>query len=58
VLADEPTAELDAKNEQAVLAALQRLRGEFGSTVVVVTHSTRVAGAADRVIELRDGSAR
>jgi putative ABC transport system ATP-binding protein len=58
VLADEPTAELDAKNEQAVLAALQRLRDEFGSTLVVVTHSTRVAEAADRVVELRDGSAR
>ena len=57
VLADEPTAELDAKNEQAVLAALERLRDEFGGTVVVVTHSTRVAEAADRVVELRDGSA-
>ena len=57
MLADEPTAELDAKNEQAVLAALQRLRNDFGSTVVVVTHSTRVAEAADRVVELRDGAA-
>ncbi len=55
VLADEPTAELDAKNEQVVLQALRRLREEFGSTVVVVTHSPRVADAVDRVIELRDG---
>jgi len=58
VLADEPTAELDARSEQAVLHALQRLRDEFGSTVVVVTHSSRVAEAADRVVEIRDGSAR
>jgi putative ABC transport system ATP-binding protein len=57
VLADEPSAELDTRNEQLVLAALQRLRAEFGSTVVVVTHSQRVAEAADRVIELRDGAA-
>jgi ABC-type lipoprotein export system ATPase subunit len=56
VLADEPTAELDARNEQTVLRALQRLREEFGSTVVVVTHSPRVADSADRVIELRDGA--
>jgi putative ABC transport system ATP-binding protein len=57
VLADEPTAELDARNEQTVLRALRRLREEFASTVVVVTHSPRVADAADRVIELRDGRA-
>jgi putative ABC transport system ATP-binding protein len=55
VLADEPTAELDARNEQLVLRALRRLRDEFGSTVVVVTHSPRVVDAADRVVELRDG---
>ncbi len=55
VLADEPTAELDVRNEQIVLTALRRLRDEFASTVVVVTHSTRVAEAADRVIEIRDG---
>jgi ABC-type lipoprotein export system ATPase subunit len=56
VLADEPTAELDARNEQNVLRALRRLRDEFNSTVVVVTHSLRVAEVADRVIELRDGA--
>ena len=56
VLADEPTAELDARNEQTVLRALRRLREEFGSTVVVVTHSPRVAEAVDRVVEIRDGN--
>ena len=55
VLADEPTAELDVGNERVVLEALARLREQFGSTVVVVTHSARVAEAVDRVIELRDG---
>jgi putative ABC transport system ATP-binding protein len=57
VLADEPTAELDLRSEQVVLHALRRLRDQFGSTVVVVTHSARVAEAADRVIEIRDGAA-
>lgn len=55
VLADEPTGELDAANEQLVLDALRTLRDSFGSTVVAVTHSARVAQAADRVIEIRDG---
>jgi putative ABC transport system ATP-binding protein len=55
VLADEPTAELDERSEASVLEALRRLRDEFGSTVVVVTHSPRVAETADRVLELRDG---
>jgi putative ABC transport system ATP-binding protein len=56
VLADEPTAELDACSELMVVRALRRLRDEFGSTVVVVTHSVRVAESADRVIEIRDGA--
>jgi putative ABC transport system ATP-binding protein len=55
VLADEPTGELDAGNEQRVLEALRQLREHHGSTVVVVTHSSGVASAADRVVEMRDG---
>ncbi len=57
MLADEPTGELDAANEQIVIDALTRLRDDFGSTVVTVTHSARLAESADRVIELRDGRA-
>jgi len=57
VLADEPTAEIDARSEADVLRALRRLRDEFGSAVVVVSHSERVAEAADRVVEIRDGRA-
>jgi ABC-type lipoprotein export system ATPase subunit len=55
VLADEPTGELDRRNEQVVLEALAGLQREHGSTVVVVTHSVKVAAAADRVVELHDG---
>jgi len=55
VLADEPTAELDERNEEIVLAELQRLRRDYESTVVVVTHSPAVARSADRLVEIRDG---
>ncbi len=55
VLADEPTAELDEANESVVLDSLCALR-DRGSTVVVVTHSERVAERSDRVVELRDGT--
>jgi ABC-type lipoprotein export system ATPase subunit len=51
VLADEPTGELDEENEKLVLDALRELK----TTVVVVTHSERVAEAVDRVIEMKDG---
>jgi putative ABC transport system ATP-binding protein len=56
LLADEPTGELDAVNEATVLHAIHRLREKYGTTVVVVTHSARVAQTVDRVIELKDGA--
>jgi putative ABC transport system ATP-binding protein len=55
VLADEPTGELDEANEAIVLESLRRLRDEHGSSIVVVTHAERVAGACDRVLAIRDG---
>jgi putative ABC transport system ATP-binding protein len=55
ILADEPTGELDAASQQVVLSALRRLPAEHGCAVLVVTHSRIVAGAADEVVEMRDG---
>jgi putative ABC transport system ATP-binding protein len=57
VLADEPTGELDEDNEAVVLDGLGELRDLHAATVVVVTHSDRVAEACDRVVEIRDGRA-
>jgi ABC-type lipoprotein export system ATPase subunit len=56
ILADEPTGELDAANQQTVLTALRRLPVDHDCAALVVTHSRVVAGAADRVVEMRDGS--
>jgi putative ABC transport system ATP-binding protein len=57
LLADEPTGEVDAVNESMILDLL-RARADAGTAVVVVTHSDRVAAAADRVVHLVDGRVR
>ncbi len=54
LLADEPTGEVDRVHEAALLRLL-RQRADAGRVVLVVTHSQRVAGAADRVVRLVDG---
>jgi len=54
LLADEPTGDVDASNEEVLLSLLQK-RAKGDRAVVVVTHSERVASAADRVIHLLDG---
>lgn len=55
VLADEPTGNLDSKNTADIVALLTRLNREQGVTLVIVTHNTEVAAAAQRVITFRDG---
>ena len=54
LLADEPTGEIDEANERLILDLLRR-RAESGQAVVIVTHSTRAALEADRVMHLHDG---
>ena len=54
ILADEPTGNLDAKNEEIVLRQLRDLHRQ-GRTIVMVTHDPVVARLADRSIELHHG---
>jgi len=55
LLADEPTGNLDSANGEAIMDLLFNLRDQFGSTLVLVTHSDALARRCDRVITLRDG---
>lgn len=55
VVLDEPDASLDSEGEDALMAALQRLRAR-GATVVAVTQRRRLLSVADRVLVLRDGA--
>jgi ABC-type multidrug transport system fused ATPase/permease subunit len=50
---DEPTTGLDAENEQKVLAGLERLMRD--RTVIVITHSSKLAALADRTVALKNG---
>lgn len=54
LLADEPTGEVDAVNENLVLDLLVE-RARSGGAALVVTHSPAVAAVADRVLRLVDG---
>ncbi len=54
LLADEPTGNLDEKNELAVMEIFQRLHQD-GHTIVMVTHDPHVGMLADRRIELEHG---
>lgn len=55
ILADEPTASLDAETGQQVTQLLKRLSTERGHTVVCVTHDNRIFHYADRTVHIEDG---
>lgn len=55
VFADEPTGALDTHSGETVLAALGSLARNRGASVVLVTHDSRVADLADRVVQVIDG---
>ena len=54
LLADEPTGALDSAGGEEVLELFRRLHRD-GQTILLVTHDQRVAEAADRVEQMRDG---
>ena len=54
LLADEPTGNLDSAASKSVLRLLETTHAD-GQAILLVTHDSRVASAADRVISLFDG---
>ena len=55
LLCDEPTGALDSKTGKKIIALLKRLKEQFGTTVIIVTHNAKLSDVADRVIRLSDG---
>jgi putative ABC transport system ATP-binding protein len=55
LLADEPTGNLDTNTGGEILALLERINREIGSTLVMVTHDAGAAGVCHRILSLKDG---
>ncbi|MCL2528160.1 MAG: ATP-binding cassette domain-containing protein, partial [Defluviitaleaceae bacterium] len=55
IIADEPTGNLDAETEKAVLEILSRLAYEDNKCVIIVTHSHEVSSIADVVLRMEGG---
>jgi putative ABC transport system ATP-binding protein len=55
ILADEPTAALDAQSGLQVTEILRDLAREHGHTVLIVTHDPRIFHLADRIVHIEDG---
>ena len=55
LLCDEPTGALDLETSRGVLALLQKVNARFGTTILMITHNSAIAGMAHAEFRLRSG---
>lgn len=55
LLADEPTGQLDADNAEVIASLLQKVNKELGTTIIMVTHDSKIASKANRILRLTNG---
>jgi putative ABC transport system ATP-binding protein len=55
LLCDEPTGALDLESSRGVLLLLQKVNARFGTTILMITHNSAIAGMAHAVFRLRSG---
>ncbi len=55
ILADEPSGSLDSHNKSELHQLLLRVRQDFSTTILIVTHDKELSQIADRNLEMRDG---
>lgn len=58
ILADEPTANLDHRTGEEILALMKRINRTYGTTFVFSTHDKKVIARADRLVRIEDGRIR
>ena len=56
LLADEPTANLDAENAHSILKTMKKINKELGTTFIFSTHDEKVMKYLNRTIILKDGN--
>jgi putative ABC transport system ATP-binding protein len=56
LLCDEPTGALDSETGIVVLEAIDKVNKELGATTAVITHNADIAGMADRVVHMSNGT--
>ena len=55
IMADEPTGNLDSKSGEEIMQLLLNMNKEFGTTLIIVTHDSKISDRTQRVIRLYDG---
>ena len=55
LLADEPTGNLDSKNEEEIISLFKKVNKDLGVTIVLVTHNHNFSKLADKCFSLKDG---
>lgn len=55
LLCDEPAGALDLETSRSVLSLLQKVNAQFGTTILMITHNSAIAGMANTVYKLRSG---
>lgn len=55
ILADEPTANLDSKTGEDIIALMKKINKDLGTTFIFSTHDQNIFSIADHVIRLKDG---
>ena len=56
VMADEPTANLDAENSHNIMRILTKLNNQLDTSFVFATHDEKIMGYLKRIIRLEDGN--
>ena len=55
IYADEPTGSLDSKTSKTIIQLFDKIRKDFDTTIIIVTHDPSIAKHCDRTVKIKDG---